>query len=141
MLTDFVVASPDEASTVSSSSSRHLTWPCFQANGLDNSVVAALWSALDPTADASSLEGEACLVFQAAKEGPWVFNLPTPLVAGLASLPPESLLAVADRWVAQPELVHAGWQGSDVAPAIKALKGIASTAVQQNSALLLWMSL
>ena len=141
MLTDFVVASPEEAAAVSASQSRSLTWPCFESNGLDNSTVAALWSALDPSTDANSLEGETHLIFTASKEGPWVFNLPAPLVTGLAALSFESILLVAERWVKQPELAHAGWQGSDVAPAIESLKGIASLAVQKQQSLLLWMSL
>jgi hypothetical protein len=141
MLTDFVVASPEEAAAVSASNSRQSTWPCFESKGLDNSTVAALWSALDPLADASSLESEAHLIFTASKEGPWVFNLPNPLVTGLAALPSESLLPVAERWVKQPELAYAGWRGSDVAPAIESLKAIASVAVQKQQSLLLWMSL
>jgi hypothetical protein len=62
MLTDFVVVSPEEAAAVSANQSRSSTWPCFKSNGLDNSTVAALWSALDPSTDASSLEGETHLI-------------------------------------------------------------------------------
>lgn len=33
-------------------------WPGFEANGLDNSVLAALWVATKPSGDASGLQGE-----------------------------------------------------------------------------------
>jgi hypothetical protein len=141
MLTDFVVASPDEAAAVSASTNRQVNWPCFESKGLDNSVLAALWSALDPSVDARALEGETHLIFTAQQGGPWVFNIPTVFVSGLAALPQESFLPVAERWVKQPELAYAGWQGSDVTPAIAALKDIASIAVQRQQSLLLFMSL
>jgi hypothetical protein len=141
MLTNFVVANPNEAEAVSSSVNCSSNWPCFEANGLDNAVLAALWSALDPSADASSLEGEAHLIYMKDKDGPWVFNIPTPLVTALGALSPASFLSIAEQWVKSPELAHAGMQGSDVVPAIEALSSIASTAVKQHKSLLLWMSL
>ena len=141
MLTDFVVADPSEAEAVSSSTTRSSTWPCFESKGLDNSVLAALWSALDPSADSSSLEGEKHLIFMKSKDGPWVFNVPSGLVAGLSVLSPSLLLEAAERWVEQPDLKRAGWRALDVAPAIEALSAIASTAISEKKCLLLWMSL
>jgi hypothetical protein len=141
MLTDFVVADRSEAEAVSSSTTRSSTWPCFESKGLDNSVLAALWSALDPSADSGSLEGEKHLIFTKGNGGPWVFNVPTALVTGLSALSPGLLLQVAERWVEQPELKPAGWQALDVAPAIEALSAIASTAISKKKCLLLWMSL
>ena len=141
MLTDFVVADPSEAEAVSSSTTRSSTWPCFESKGLDNSVLAALWSALDPSADSSSLEGEKHLIFMQGKGGPWVFNVPSELVAGLSVLSPSLLLQTAERWVEQPDLKRAGWRAPDVAPAIEALSAIASTAISKKKCLLLWMSL
>jgi hypothetical protein len=141
MLTDLVVANPEEAAAVSSNSNRAAIWPCFSANGLDNSVLAALWSALDPAVDSSPLEGEAHLIFSEDKAGPWVFHLPGSFVTKLSSVTPESVVTAAERWVKHPELAHAGWSASDVAPAIEALSQIASTAEKMQKALLLWMSL
>ena len=141
MLTDFVVADRSEAEAVSSSTTRSSTWPCFESKGLDNSVLAALWSALDPSADSGSLEGEKHLIFTQGNNGPWVFNVPTELVTGLSALSPGLLLQVAERWVEQPELKPAGWRAPDVAPAIEALSAIASTAISEKKCLLLWISL
>ena len=141
MLTDFFVASSGDAQAICENASRHSTWPSFESNGLDNSVLAALWSAIDSSIDSSSLEGEMYLNFAAGKDGPWVFNFPTTFVESLATLPNESLLPVAERWVKQPEMAHAGWPGAAVVPAIKALKNVASIAVQKQQALLLLMCL
>jgi hypothetical protein len=142
MLTDFVVALPDEAAAVCASTSRRSAWTCFESKGLDNSTLAALWSAIDPSANASALEGEAHVVFSGAgRNGPWVFELPTDFVGKLAALPRDSFLPVAERWVKNPELSHARWRGSDVVPAIESLNEIASIAIQEQKALLLWMSL
>jgi hypothetical protein len=116
-------------------------WPFYEAKGLDNSVLAALWAALDPSADASVLEGEGSLVHKHSKEGPWIFNLPDGFVASLSSLPSQSTLAVAARWVQQPELSHANLHPEDVVPAIEGLRGVAAIAVERKEALLLWMSL
>ena len=142
MLTDFVVASPEEAAAVSASLNRRSDWACFESKGLDNSTLAALWSAIDPSVDASALEGEAHVVFSGPdRNGPWVFDLPTHFVRQLAALPRDSFLPVAERWVKSPELSHARWRGSDVVPAIVSLNEIASIAIQKEKALLLWMSL
>jgi hypothetical protein len=142
MLTDFVVASPEEAAAVSASTNRRSTWACFESKGLDNSTLTALWSAIDPSADASALEGDAHVVFSApGRNGPWVFELPSDFVGHLGALPRDAFLPVAERWVKSPELAHARWRGSDVVPVITSLNEMASIAIQKEKALLLWMSL
>jgi hypothetical protein len=142
MLTDFVVATPEEAAAVSASTNRRSAWACFESKGLDNSTLAALWSAIDPSADASALEGEAYVVFSGSgRNGPWVFELPTDFVRHLGALPRDSFLPVAERWVKSPELSYARWRGSDVVPAIESLNEMASIAIKKEKALLLWMSL
>jgi len=142
MLTDFVVVSIEEAAAVSASVDRRSAWACFESKGLDNSTLAALWLAIDPSVDASALEGEAHVVFSGAdRNGPWVFEPPMDFVRRLGLLPRDSVLSVAEIWVKSPELSHAGWRGSDVVPAIKSLNEIASVAIQNKKSLLLWMSL
>jgi hypothetical protein len=142
MLTDLVVASPEEAAAVSASANRRSAWPCFESKGLDNATLAALWSAIDPSTDAKALEGDACVVFSGpGREGPWVFELPGDFTRTLAALPRDSFLPVADRWVKSPELSHARLSGSSVVPVVEALSAIAAVAAQKNKALLLWMSL
>jgi hypothetical protein len=98
-----------------------------------------LRSAINPSADASALEGKAHVVF--SEPGPWVFELPSDFVKHLGALPRDWFLPVAERRVKSPELSHARRRGPDVVPAIESLKEMASIAIQKEKALLLWMSL
>ena len=141
MLTDLVVASPNEAAAVSASHNRSDGWLCFESTGLDNSVLAALWSSIDPEVDSSSLEGESHLILMECEEGPWVFNLPGPFAAELSRLSMDHVPAVAERWVSHPELAAFEWQAADVVPVIEAIASLARTAEQEKKSLLLWMSL
>lgn len=107
------------------------TIPCWQRSGLQRT----------PPVDSSGLEGEDFLVYRETKDGPWVFELPIQFVREISAIPESETLDVASRWAKQPELAHAGWGADDLAPAVTAIRDIASKATERNSALVLWMSL
>jgi hypothetical protein len=140
MLTDILIVSRGEASTILEQYPQRRDWPRLELKGLDNTKLAALLEALGASAEAPALEGEGCLV-ASRKEGPWVFVLPTALRDLLANLPEGEFRAVAERWAAHEELVFDEWTADDVEPGIGMLKEQAKKSAASGKDLLLWMSL
>ena len=142
LLTDVVVALPDEAAAICAEKGAHAAkWPCFESKGLDNSALAALLTALGHADAAAALEGGEGVVFQESPEGSWVFHLPDVLRDSLSTLPLDGTPAVAERWVKQEELALSGVQAEDVLPVIDQLRALAARAKVAEKPLLLWMSL
>ena len=140
MLTDILIASKNEASTILEQYPQQKDWPSLELKGLDNIKLAALLEALGAAAEAPALEGEDCLV-ASHKDGPWVFVLPAALRDLLANLPDGEFRAVAERWAAHEELAFDEWSADDVEPGIGMLKEQAKKGVASGKDLLLWMSL
>ena len=138
MITDFYVADAEIGNElmVSGAGLR----PALSTSNADNSVLAELWTALDPDADAASLSGEACLV-ASADSGPWVFELPKALVASLAQLEDDAAERVCGAWAQGEEMRYHGVSGSDLARPLNDLREVALNAVESGKSVLLKMSL
>ena len=119
MLTNILIATPEEATAIGQSSTQAATWPCLELNGLDNAKMAALLGALGFPKQAVELEGEQYLAVTVSEGGPWVFHLPQELRDALAAMPPSQVLGVAERWVSHEELAYDGWSATDVAARVK----------------------
>ena len=141
MLTNILIAKPEEATAIGQSSTQSATWPCLELNGLDNAKMAALLGALGFPKQAMELEGEQHLAVTVSEGGPWVFHLPQELRDALAAMPPSHVVGVAERWVSHEELAYDGWSATDVVPLLEMLQQLASNAASEQKALLLWMSL
>jgi hypothetical protein len=66
LLTDFFLGSADDGVTLATDMA---PTPNHRTNNADNSVLAALWKAVDQNADASCLAGEEFLVAMGSPEG------------------------------------------------------------------------
>jgi len=102
--------------------------PNHRTNNVDNSVLAALWKAVDQNADASRLAGEEFLVAMGSPEGPWVFAIPDELVIRLDELTEESFSEAADRWARSEELSYHRVSGLDLIEPLMTMKTLASDA-------------
>ena len=106
MLTNLVVAPSSAASQLLEFHGTNTSHPSFEAKGLDNAALAALWSSIDSEANQKAidgLEGDSCLIAMAESKMEWVFLLPprfVDLLASLGSASEERLLQIATVWVA-----------------------------------------
>ena len=137
MITDFYVA--DAAAGRELLAGAGLK-PTLSTNNADNAVLAELWTALDPAADAASLAGEAFLVASEAG-GPWVFELPKALVASLTQLEDHNAERVCDAWAQGEEMRYHGVSGADLTGPLDDLRAVASKALGEGNAVFLKMSL
>ena len=137
MLTDFFVAAVEDAAAIASGAFRA---PDHSTNNADNSVLAALWGAIDASADPARLAGEDFLVAMGSDEGPWVFALPEEMTTSLSELPEAGMLVAADRWARSEELCRYGVSGSDMGPALAAVKRLAEQARSTDCRVLLRMA-
>lgn len=136
MLTDFFLGSAEDAVALSTDVART---PNHRANNADNSVLAALWKAVDQNADASRLAGEEFLVAMGSPEGPWIFAIPDELVIRLDELTEDSFSETADRWARSEELSYHRVSGPDLIEFLKTMKALASDARSTEQKLFLRM--
>ena len=73
-------------------------------------------------------------------EGPWVFAVPTALVAALRSVGAERLAMIADEWAATEEWMLDGVPADDVRPLLHDLAELARSA-EPPKRMYMWMSL
>src|SRR5262245_16758637 len=153
ILTDIIIASPEEAEAICADPQHSQRWPCLQFRDMNNMVLADLLDALWADDDAKALRGADRLVHSRGREGPWVFHLPDTLRVGLASLEDEMIPEVAERWAEGEELsfdlgfarrLKAQVQVKDVLQdlisVLGPLRDFSRQALTANKPLLLWMS-
>lgn len=139
MLTNILIALPDEAGQILSASGAG-AWPRLEFNDLDNDALSGLWAALGANTDeTSALQGDKHLLVH-TKEA-WVFAFPSDFVRRLSALQQGDQSTVAEAWARHEELVRMGASGADVQPVIDALCGFARRADAEHKGLLLFMAL
>jgi hypothetical protein len=137
MLTDILIASPDDAPQILSAAPG--SWPRLQFNSLDNVALAGLWAALGATAEAADFEGEKHLLAHTPEQ--WVFEFPQDFVRRLSTLQPAGIKDVAAAWATHDEIARMGASGPAIEPVVDAVSGFARQATGENKSLLLFMSL
>jgi hypothetical protein len=138
LLTDFFLGHADDGVALSTDMTRT---PNHRTNNVDNSVLAALWKAVDQNADASRLAGEEFLVAMGLPEGPWVFAIPDELVIRLDELTEDSFSEAADRWARSEELSYHRVSGLDLIEPLKTMKTLANDARSAEQKLFLRMAM
>lgn len=138
LLTDFFLATAKDASSIAEGTFRA---PDYSTSNADNSVLAALWGAIDGFADNSRLASEECLVAMGSPEGPWVFALPEDMILRLSELPEPELLTAAERWAKSEEMFYHRVSGTDLMPSLTLLKSLAEKAQSTGRSLLLRMAM
>jgi hypothetical protein len=148
ILTDFFVAAEAEiASIVDSGPAGHM--PTVEENGVDpvklatlNGIATGRDYSVDGGFDQLSEEVEEVTseVTSKGDEGPWVFAVPTALVAALRSASAERLETIADEWAATEEWMLDGAPAEDIRPLLHDLADLARRA-EPPKRLYMWMSL
>ncbi|HEY1921384.1 MAG TPA: hypothetical protein VGG44_01355 [Tepidisphaeraceae bacterium] len=146
ILTDIVIANPDEAAAINAARGQHLKrWVCLESKGVDTIKLGTLSQILagrsidDIDMVASFMTNG--ILDQASDEGPWVFLVPGELQLALAVLDQEMEKRVAEKWAATEEFRLDRWGATDVQQYLHNLVAHARKAKDANKQLLLWMSL
>ncbi len=140
LLTDFIVASPDEAQAICDDLQHHEHWPCLQTKGLDNAVVGDLLAALGDDTEALAMTAGDRIIFQAGDEGPWIFQLPKSLTEKLSRLEDQQIPDIALLWV-KGEASYNDEDAQGLETALRQLRNMARLAEHAKLSVLLWMSL
>jgi hypothetical protein len=145
MLTDFVAAPLEEVQLVLRAPADQRTWPHLQDKSVDPVKLCTLWAILDHRTPRVEETVECTQQFKelaaAGADGPWVVQVPPALVEKMGALVPSQLATIAAAWAKTEEAQLDGWRTEDTRETLVSLSKLASWAVQNKKALLLWFSL
>ena len=142
--TDFFIAEQAEiASILDGGPAGHM--PTVQTNGVDpvklvslNGIATGRDYSVDGGFDQLLEEVED--VASKGGDGPWVFVVPTTLVATLCGASAERLVKIADEWAATEEWTADGVPADDLRPLLDDIADLARRA-EPRKRLYVWMSL
>ena len=144
-LSDLVVADVAEAEEVLAASTHAPRWPALDSKGINEINLSILAFILKgESADVDSVVAYSQQFTELAsggEDGPWVFQLPQEFVSGLAAIQDSALPTIADQWSKSEEMQAAGANTSALIDTLTATRALASEAVANGKALLLWMCL
>ena len=104
VLTDFVIADPDEAERVCESAPSEPEFEWFEAKGVLEPQVASLRAAaLGQPFESQLPESLRNMLYIAGEDGPGLYEVPPDLVDKLASLDADGLAAIVERWTNTPD--------------------------------------
>ncbi len=133
--TDIFVADPADAQRLSELEADLQQWTSVQFEGLDEVKLARLYAIVSGQEFDKKLRKQFELRASGSESGPWVSQLPSALVAGLAQL--SDVDGTAARWSAIEEFMRDRWRREDVTKALASLVAAARQAVAEHKSLLL----
>jgi hypothetical protein len=138
LLTDFFVAIDAQVLEMAEDALPADSFDTFQLKGVDTVKVDLLYAILtDRSVD--DVLNSAELVREFSEDGPWVFRLPSELVASVAALASPRLDAVATKWAECEEFE--GWSLEEVRAVVYGLVAIAGRAQASRRPLFHWVCL
>ena len=141
VLSDFVIAGPDDGTAIGASFKPATTWSTLEAKGVDTIKLSTLYCSATGTGYFDGLEASFEFVGGDKEEGPWVFKFPAEVLSVIAGISGEQTDIVAATWVQSEELQLDQWLLAEASEFIESLSAHARQAVASNSALYLWLSL
>ncbi len=145
MLTDLIIATPEEAPAILNVPGHASIWPTLEAKGLDPVKLATLRFILKGEKADAARVADYVKTFEALADegeaGPWLRAVPEDLVPLLAQLPASDMPATAAAWARTEELKLDGWKAADAEPFLSELCVFAAGAAAQGKRLLLWLCL
>lgn len=145
IISDFVIAQPNEAAIVIEEPAPTRRWPGVEAKGIGTIKLATLKFILDgkpldttPVVDYSTTIKNLAI---AGEDGPWVFLVPEELVRQLAEVPAGRLASVAKQWHQSEEFQLDRWSEPEVLEVLGELRELASAARSTNKSVLLFLAL
>lgn len=139
VLTDLIVATPEEAAVVSEAEARDPRWPRATVSGLDPVSLCTLWALMRGDEYRDEDVDQISLAHEQSEEGPWVYQLPAGLVDMLATLDSERVAGICAEWARTDEL--RGADPSDLARVLLRMRQLAEEARRKQSSILMWICL
>jgi len=146
VLSDILIARPDEAASINASGGGHeQRWPTLASKGIDTIKLGTLSQILAGrpvddinTVAAFMLNG---VLDEASEDGPWVYQVPNDLTATIAAIDQTTTDQIAREWAATEEFKLSRWPADVVRQYLHDLIAYAMRARADGKSLLLWMSL
>ena len=141
VLTDLVVADPQDARQVCESNCPSEEFNGLEARGIDTVKLGTLYQVLTDTDYDPEFFGDA--LCSGSEEGPWVFEVPPRLVKGLGALDAAQIHDVGAKWAATEEFSpkYDNWPEEAVHELLADLVALCRRATDQHTGVLMWMSL
>ncbi|MBV1775356.1 hypothetical protein KSF73_06470 [Burkholderiaceae bacterium DAT-1] len=143
MLTDLIIARPDEADTVLHATGHATIWSTMEMRGVDAVKLCALREVLKGAPERAAQASDEMDKFQVlateGDDGPWIHSVPADLVDVLAALPDTQFERVAKAWAEAPECKLDRWQAEDLIDVLRGLNQFAENAQAQGKGWLLWV--
>lgn len=143
VLTDFVVAAPEDARRVGESPCPSREFNGLDAKGIDAVKLGSLYAILLGAPRPRGFMAGRALLFSRSDEGPWVMLVPPDLVRRLAALGAGEIPEVASRWAAAEEfqVKYASWSAAAVTTVLERLTELCRRATTEGRSVLMWMCL
>lgn len=141
ILTDFVVATDNDAVAIGEAVRPADQWPTLESKGVETIKLSTLYCAATNAQYTDDIQASFSLVAGNEEEGPWVFKFPPEILAAIAGIGQSDIPAIAASWAATEELQMDGWSKEDAAQFIKELQTYAQKALGSGASLFLWLSL
>jgi hypothetical protein len=141
LVTELVVADLRDARALAEHAAPRARWTGLDAKGVDQVKLGTLWALLAGREYRDELVLEFAPLHEVSEDGPWVFRVPDALVALLAEVDDAGASRAAPAWAATDELALDGWDAEGAAALLAALRGLARSARDGGTPLLMRVSL
>jgi hypothetical protein len=146
VLTDIIIADPNEAKAILESGSDQLIrWPRLEGKGVDAIKLGTLWAvlsggSLDDVDAITNFMPEEALLAESADGNTMVLAIPQVLTDALADLDEAKEELAVQRWADTEEFKLDGWLTADVEDYLRDLIEHAQKAKASGKPLLLWVA-
>jgi hypothetical protein len=141
ILTDVVIARPDDAEAISLSDNPGDSWATLEMQGILYADFDALHCAITGTPCNGDLEHILPFVAGDKECGPWVFRFHDDVLNALAAMPAGVTDMVGQAWAASEGLQTGGWSGEEATALVVGLGDLARQAKEHGLAMFVWTSL
>jgi hypothetical protein len=142
VLSDFFIATDDEAQSFDASSSPVNAFPTFQARRIDVVKLVLLQCAIDGSTFEAHLDLLDTLFLRSeSDDGPWVLIVPIDIQKALASADDYQLDQYGIAWASTEEWISDGGKPGEVIACLKDLARLAKQAEKENRNIYLWVAL
>ncbi|NHZ65556.1 hypothetical protein [Massilia genomosp. 1] len=141
ILTDVVIARPDEAQAIGLPDYPAESWTTLDMKGILYEDFGTLYDVIAGTPCDGDLERFLPFVAGDKDDGPWVFRFDDDILSALAAIPAGATEQVAAAWAASEGLQMGDWSVEDASAVIVGLVDLACQARKNDLAMFVWTSL
>ncbi|UOD30044.1 hypothetical protein INH39_32645 [Massilia violaceinigra] len=141
ILTDVVIARPDDAEAIGLSDYPAESWTTRDMKGILYEDFGTLYDVITGMPCDGDLEQFLPFVAGDKDHGPWVFRFNDDILGAIAAIPADGAEKVAAAWAASEGLQMGGWSAEDASAVIVGLVDLACQARKNDLAMFVWTSL